>query len=46
LSRSSKGPFLLSEQFGGDQGQWDRAAVYPNEWASRPMGTFMNGSGR
>src|SRR5580658_3768004 len=46
LNRSSRGAFLVSKQFGGDQGRWNRGAVYPNEWARRPMGTFMNGAGR
>jgi hypothetical protein len=46
LSRSSEGASLVSKQFGGDQRRWNRGAVYPNEWPSRPMGAFMNGAGR
>src|ERR1700721_58172 len=46
LSRSSEGAFLVSKQFGGDQRRWNRGAVYLNEWARRPMGAFMNGTGR
>src|SRR5580658_658884 len=46
LKGSGEGASLVSKQFGGDQGRWNRGAVYPNEWASRPMGAFMNGPGR